>query len=148
MAKNLGVYRCSDCGYMLEVVEMGKAQLKCSGSSYALTCSKADAQIVCCGKGMELLEPNTVEASTEKHLPVAEFAETGEVVVKVGSAAHPMTPEHYIQWVAVVAGNRVQRVHFEAGQAAEAAFCACKETEVDVYAYCNLHGLWKATVKK
>lgn len=148
MAKNLGVYKCSACGYMLEVVEMGKAQLTCTGSSYALTCSKADAQVVCCGKPMELLEPNTVEASTEKHLPVAEFGEDGKLVVKVGSAAHPMTAEHLIQWIAVVAGDRGQRVHLEAGQAPEAVFCACKATELDVYAYCNLHGLWKATVKK
>ena len=148
MAKNLGVYRCATCGYMLEVVSMGKAKLECSGSSYALTCSKADAQVACCGKPMELLVPNTVEASQEKHLPVAEFGDNGQLVVTVGSVAHPMTAEHSIAWIAVVAGNRVQRIDLEPGQVPEAVFCACKETDLDVYAYCNLHGLWKSTVKK
>jgi desulfoferrodoxin-like iron-binding protein len=66
MTKKLGVYKCSACGQTLEVVEMGNSQLNCSGSSYALTCSKANAQVACCGNPMEFLAPNTIDAPTEK----------------------------------------------------------------------------------
>ncbi|MPM46308.1 Desulfoferrodoxin [bioreactor metagenome] len=149
MLKGLSIYRCSDCCNSLEVIEKGEPQLVCNGSSYALRCSKADAQVSCCGKPMELLIPNTVDASSEKHVPVAEFGnDGGELVVKVGSVAHPMTAEHYIEWIAVVSDNRVQRVNLKSGQSPEATFCACEATELDLYAYCNLHGLWKATIKK
>ncbi len=147
MGKNLGIYKCPACGYTLEVVEMGKKQLVCTGHSYASTCSIADAEVACCGKAMELLEPNTVEASTEKHLPVADFSE-GKLTVKIGSVPHPMAAEHFIEWVTVVVGDRTQRVKLGAGQAPEAVFCIGEAAEVDMYAYCNLHGLWKASVKK
>ena len=53
--------------------------------------------VVCCGEEMEELVPNTVEASVEKHLPVVEI-EGNLVKVNVGSADHPMIPEHYIRW--------------------------------------------------
>ncbi|MTV50930.1 desulfoferrodoxin [Heliobacillus mobilis] len=148
MANNLGIYRCSACGYSLEVIEMGKEQLVCGGSSYALTCLKADAQIQCCGKSMELLIPNTVEASVEKHLPVAEFIDNGKLLVKVGSTAHPMTQELTIQWIAIVHGDRVQRVNLEEAKAAEAVFYVGDADEVDLYAFCNLHGFWQAHVKR
>lgn len=139
MPKGLSIYRCSDCCNSLEVIEKGKPQLVCNSSSYALSC---------CGKPMEFLIPNTVDASSEKHVPVAEFGNDGELVVKVGSVAHPMTAEHYIEWIAVVSDNRVQRVNLKSGQPPEATFCTCDATELDLYAYCNLHGLWKATIKK
>lgn len=148
MAKNLGIYRCATCGYTLEVIELGQKKLTCTEASYARTCSLADAVVNCCGKPMELLEPNTAEASTEKHLPVGTFTADGKLQVKVGSIAHPMLAEHFIQWICIVYGDTVQRVKLEPGQAPEATFCACDAAEVDLYAYCNLHGLWKATVKK
>lgn len=148
MGKNLGIYKCPACGYTLEVVEMGKKQLVCTGHSYASTCSIADAQVACCGKAMELLEPNTVEASTEKHLPEAAFTEDGKLTVRVGSIPHPMTAEHFIEWVTVVAGNTSQRVKLAAGQPAASVFCVGDAAAADIYAYCNLHGLWKANIKK
>ncbi len=148
MANNLCIFRCNACGHLLEAIESGKEQLVCSGESFAKTCRKTDAQAICCGKPMELLIPNTVEASTEKHIPVAELGADGSLVVKIGSVTHPMTAEHFIQWISVVSGNRVQRVTLAPGDAPEATFCACGADEVDMYAYCNLHGLWKGTIKK
>lgn len=148
MAKNLGIYRCSTCGYTLEVVELGQKKMVCSGESYTHTCFLADATVSCCGNAMELLEPNTVEASTEKHLPVAAFTEDNKLVVKVGSVPHPMITEHFIQWICLVYGEHIQRIKLEAGQSPEATFCVGDATEVDIYAYCNLHGLWKSTIKK
>lgn len=148
MAKNLGIYRCATCGYTLEVVELGQRKMICTGESYAHTCSLADATVRCCGNAMELLEPNSVEASTEKHLPVGTFTEDGKLIVKMGNVSHPMIAEHFIQWICIVNGESIQRMKLEAGQAPEATFCVCNATEIDMYAYCNLHGLWKSTINK
>lgn len=148
MQNNLGIYHCPACGYTLEVVELGKKKTTCTGVSYALTCSIADAQVVCCGKPMKLLEPNTAEASTEKHLPVVSFAGGGNLKVAVGSVAHPMTAEHFIQWITIIYGNHSQRFTLKPDQAPEAVFQVGEAAAVDVYAYCNLHGLWKTSATK
>lgn len=44
----------------------------------------AGVPMMCCGQKMEALEPNTVEASGEKHLP-AVTVEDGAIHVNVGS---------------------------------------------------------------
>ena len=101
------------------------------------------APIVCCGEKMEALEPNTVEASGEKHLPVAN--RQGDTVhVKVGAAPHPMQPEHSIQWIYLQTTGGGQRKALKPGDAPEATFALGGDTPVAVYAYCNLHGLWMA----
>lgn len=98
--------------------------------------------VVCCGEAMEQLVPNTVEASQEKHLPVVTVS--GDTVrVAVGSAAHPMTEEHSIQWVYLQTENGGQRKCLKPGDTPEVGFALCGDTPVAVYAYCNLHGLWK-----
>ena len=101
--------------------------------------------IVCCGEKMEALEPNTVEASSEKHLPVV-TAEGDVVRVNVGSADHPMLPEHYIQWVYVQTENGGQRKALKPGDAPSVTFCLDNDKAVAVYAYCNLHGLWMTEI--
>ena len=58
----------------------------------------AGVPMMCCGQKMDELLPNTVEASSEKHLP-ALTVEDGAVHVNVGSINHPMIPEHYIEWI-------------------------------------------------
>lgn len=98
--------------------------------------------VVCCGEEMEQLVPNTVEASAEKHLPVA-AADGGVVRVAIGSAAHPMTAEHSIQWVYLETENGGQRKCLKPGDAPEVCFALCGDKAVAAYAYCNLHGLWK-----
>lgn len=103
------------------------------------------APIVCCGEKMEALEPNTVEASGEKHLPVVS-SKDGVLTVDVGSVAHPMIPEHFIQWIYVEMENGGQRKALKPGDAPRATFCLGDEKPVAVYAYCNLHGLWKTKV--
>lgn len=105
----------------------------------------AGVPIVCCGEKMEPLEPNTVEASSEKHLPVV--AAEGDVLrVNVGSADHPMLPEHYIQWVYVQTENGGQRKALKPGDAPSVTFCLDNDKAVAVYAYCNLHGLWMTEI--
>ena len=92
---------------------------------------------------MEELIPNTVEASTEKHLPVVEVV-GNTVKVDVGSVEHPMIPEHYIEWIAVETENGNQFKKLNPGEAPAASFKLNGEKAVAVYAYCNLHGLWKS----
>lgn len=148
MAKELKIYRCLDCGYVLEVIDFGKRQVISKGESYVKSVTIADAKVICCDKEMEVLIPNTSDASGEKHLPVVEFIEDGKISVKIGSVTHPMIESHFIQWIAVVSGDNVQRTTLEAGQDPELTFCIGNVQDADVYAYCNLHGLWKTTVKK
>ena len=119
-----GIYKCEKCGNIVEVLHEGKGEL------------------VCCGAPMVLMEENTVEASYEKHIPVVEKTADG-ILVKVGGDAHPMVPEHYIEWIEVIADNKIYRQELKANEAPEAAF-PIKADNILVRAYCNLHGLWKA----
>ncbi len=102
----------------------------------------AGVPMMCCGQKMTALEPNTVEASNEKHLP-AVTVEDGAVHVNVGSVTHPMLPEHYIEWVYLQSERGGQRHAFAPGEEPEWTFCTAGDKPVAVYAYCNLHGLWK-----
>jgi len=91
---------------------------------------------------MTVFVPNTVEASVEKHLPVVEKT-AGGINVKVGRVLHPMEKEHYIGFVFVKTEHGGQRKNFSAGDSPEAEFTFSDDKPMEVYAYCNLHGLWK-----
>ena len=94
--------------------------------------------------GMKEIVPGTTDAAAEKHVPVYETAD-GKVSVKVGSVEHPMLPEHYIEWIALKTKSGNQRKALKPGDKPEACFAICDGDEVEaVYAYCNLHSLWKA----
>ena len=105
----------------------------------------AGVPIICCGEKMEELVPNTVEASGEKHVPQVTVAD-GIVKVDVGSVAHPMTPEHSIQWVYVKTEKGGQRKNLQPGEAPTVSFSLADDKPLAVYAYCNLHGLWMTEV--
>ena len=83
-------YICRHCGNLVGVIH------------------DSGVPMMCCGQKMEALEPNTVEASGEKHLPVV-TVEDGAINVNVGSVNHPMAPEHFIEWVYVQTENGGQR---------------------------------------
>lgn len=117
-------FRCSVCGNIVDLVHSGGGQL------------------VCCGKPMIELKANTSDGATEKHVPVVEVR-GNELDVKVGSVPHPMTEEHYIQWIAVETKDGIKRKYLKPGEKPEQVFCN-EEGVVAVYEYCNLHGLWKA----
>lgn len=121
-------YVCKVCGNLIEVVEEGGGTL------------------VCCNQPMVELKANTVEASFEKHIPVVEIQD-GIVNVKVGSIDHPMTEEHHISWIYLKYEGGSQRIKLNPGMKPEASFCICDAKSIEVYAYCNLHGLWKADMK-
>ncbi len=98
--------------------------------------------VVCCGEKMQALVPNTEDAAQEKHVPSVTV--DGDVVkVNIGSAPHPMLDAHYIEWVYVQTENGGQRKALKPGDAPEAVFALKDDKAVAVYAYCNLHGLWK-----
>ena len=102
----------------------------------------AGVPVFCCGQKMTYLEPNTVDASNEKHLPSV-TVEDGVVTVNVGTVDHPMIPEHFIQWVYVQTEKGGQRKDLQPGEAPNVKFFLGDDKAVAVYAYCNLHGLWK-----
>ena len=101
--------------------------------------------VVCCGQKMTLLEAGVVEASREKHIPVVELSDN-LVKVTVGSLEHPMLAEHSILWVYLETDKGGQRKALEVGAAPTVSFALCDEKPIAVYAYCNLHGLWKAEI--
>ena len=99
--------------------------------------------VMCCGEEMKEIIPGTVEASQEKHIPTYEVNEN-KVFVKVGEIEHPMTEEHYIQWISIQTKFGNQRKELKPNSKPEACFAICEGDEIEaVYAFCNLHGLWK-----
>lgn len=100
--------------------------------------------VMCCGQPMKEIVPGTSDASLEKHVPVYEVVDN-VVKVKVGSIEHPMTKEHYIEWISLQTKNGNQRKTLNPEDKPEACFAILDGDEVEaVYAYCNLHSLWKA----
>ena len=93
---------------------------------------------------MQELIPGTVDASLEKHVPVYKV-ENNKVIVNVGSVVHPMIEEHYIEWVSLVTNKGVERKFLKPNEEPTVSFVILEDEKVEeVYAYCNLHGLWKA----
>ena len=124
MANRSEVYICELCGNIIEVLE-GTA-----------------GTLACCGQDMILQEENTTDAAQEKHVPVVTV--NGVVAtVQVGSVAHPMEAQHYIAWIELQQGSKVQRAYLLPSEAPQAVFAIESGVPVAVRAYCNLHGLWK-----
>lgn len=123
------IYRCHLCGNMVEALNTGTGVLSC------------------CGEPMQLLSEKSVDAAAEKHVPVLIQKETG-VVVAVGSIPHPMEADHYIEWIEIHSGGRLQRKYLKPGEAPETDFgcppsgCISGTARV-IRAYCNKHGLWR-----
>ena len=124
--KEVEFYKCPICGNVIEVI---------NGDINHITC---------CGKPMEKLVANSVDAAVEKHVPTYERVED-EIVVRVGEVEHPMEKEHYIMWIAQVSDTRVTRVELYPEQGTETRFPYIPGSTL--YAYCNKHGLWKEDVK-
>lgn len=119
-------YICEHCGNIIAMVE------------------DKGVPVMCCGQKMTEIIPGTADASVEKHVPVYEVS-GNQVCVIVGSAEHPMAEEHYIQWISLQTKQGNQRKVLKPGQPPKACFALCEGDEVEaVYAYCNLHSLWKA----
>lgn len=119
-------YICEHCGNII-------ARVKDTG-----------APVMCCGEKMKELLPGATNAAAEKHVPVYRI-ENNIVTVIVGSVEHPMLPEHSIEWISLQTKQGNQRKLLQPGDKPTVSFALCEGDEVEaVYAYCNLHGLWKA----
>lgn len=148
-------YRCEICGNIVTLIKTGGGTLEC------------------CGQAMTKLVANSIDAAKEKHVPVI-TNEGGKIKVSVGGVAHPMTADHFIEWIAMVTGDKSEVVYLKPGNEPKAEFIyysgrdeipftgkddeivpncegqpcnfvySDKSTnKVTIYAYCNLHGLWK-----
>jgi superoxide reductase len=119
-------YRCKRCGQMVAIVK------------------KKGCPIMCCGEPMEEIVAGTSDGAVEKHVPVYEVKD-GKVYVTVGAVEHPMSEEHYIEWIAVQTNHGNQRKALKPGDEPKAVFALLEDDKVEaVYAYCNLHSLFKA----
>ena len=102
----------------------------------------AGVPLMCCGQKMTKLEAGVKEASLEKHIPVAEI-EGDTVKVSVGSVLHPMGEDHHIAWVYLQTDRGGQRKCLPFDTEPTLTFKLADEKPLAVFAYCNLHGLWK-----
>ena len=100
---------------------------------------------VCCGQKMTKLEAGVVEASREKHIPKV-TVDGNVVIAEVGSVYHPMSEEHHIAWVYLQTDKGGQRKALSPNDEPVVKFALADEKPIAVYAYCNLHGLWKAEI--
>lgn len=136
MTQTHQIYKCLVCGNIVEVLHTGIGQL------------------VCCGQPMNLENPNTVDASTEKHLPVAEKLPNEGLtcpnqgfLIKIGAEAHPMEEKHFIEWIEVeTADGKRGKKFLKPGEQPQADFPTNSKI-IKARAYCNMHGLWETEIK-
>lgn len=120
------IFVCEHCGNMVEMVK------------------ETGVVVMCCGQKMTELVPGTSDGAVEKHVPVV-VTDGNNISVTVGEVEHPMADVHYIEWIAVETSNGIYRKMLNPGDKPKAEFILTEgESVAAVYAYCNLHGLWKA----
>ncbi|NLO46109.1 MAG: desulfoferrodoxin [Clostridiales bacterium] len=121
-------YVCKHCGNMIAFLE------------------NSGVPVICCGEEMSEQIPQTADSTKEKHVPVIDI-EKNKVTVTVGSVDHPMIEEHFIKWICLQTKQGNQRKFLNPGEKPSAVFLVTEGDEVEAaYEYCNIHGLWKATV--
>ena len=128
MSKEPKFYVCKHCGNFVGMIHA------------------SGVQMICCGDPMTEVVPNTTDAAQEKHVPVI-AVDGNKVTVDIGSVPHPMTPEHHIAWVYLETEQGGQRKCLAVDGAPHMEFALTPgDKAVAAYAYCNLHGLWKASL--
>jgi len=126
-------YRCPHCGNIVCFM------------------NKSGVPVICCGEPMQEMAANTSDGATEKHVPAVKVeictvdgeVKKKKVKVEVGELEHPMTDEHYIQWIFIQCKKSGQFKVLQPGDKPKAKFIIRKDEPVAVYEYCNIHGLWK-----
>ena len=117
------VYKCEVCGNIVEVLHTGVGML------------------VCCNQHMVLQQEHEEDQGFEKHLPVLSF-ENGTFKVTIGDTLHPMSDEHYIEWIEYIVDGDVCRKNLKPNDDPMAIFNFKESSNYIVRAYCNIHGLW------
>jgi superoxide reductase len=124
MTKKFENYRCDICGNVVFVKQSGGGKL------------------ICCGEEMKLVEISNKEVGGEKHLPEIENVGYGRYQIEVGATRHPMTPEHYIEWVEVLTDKQEKIMKFFEPGDVPVFITTVSGKITNVSAYCNTHGLW------
>jgi superoxide reductase len=122
MTKQKQIYKCEACGNIVEVLHGGEGGL------------------VCCGQPMSLQMGKKEDEGSEKHVPIIEKSEN-RISVRVGSQAHPMEEEHYIEWIELISDSKNCKKFLKPGDQPKATFKNDSENN-KVRIYCNIHGLW------
>lgn len=116
------IYKCSVCGNLIQVLQEG------------------DGNLICCGREMELMSIQYDKSELgEKHTPKIEIKEGKKFVNVIG---HPMTNEHYIQFIETYTKNK-DELHlkfFNPGEVPETEIKSDKD--FDSIEFCNIHKLW------
>ena len=127
MTERLELYKCETCGNLIQVILPGVGEL------------------VCCEKPMTLLKPHKIdEERNEKHVPVFIAVDNGVEDVRVGATLHPMTEEHYIQFIETISGGK-NHVELQYYSPFDLPIMLLKDKlgVEKAQAFCNLHGLWE-----
>lgn len=123
------IYRCSICGKVMEILNPGVIDT------------------ICCGQPMTLMEEQTAEWKSEKHVPKITI-EGNNVTIDVGvsmGTPHPMTDDHYIMWIELICKeNCYKRKFLKPNDESKATFVVADTTGLSAREYCNLHFLWKS----
>lgn len=126
MKKELIIKKCSKCGALIKVIN---------------DCNCSDCGFNCCGESMITLKANESDASFEKHKPTY-TKKDGKLIINVN---HGMSPEHLIEWICLVTDNEEKYVYFNHEDTPTVTFDNVESGSI--YAYCNIHGLWKEDIK-
>lgn len=130
MSREQKFYICKHCGNIIGLINYEGVPLQC------------------CDEDMAELIPNTTDASGEKHIPVVKV-DGNTVKVEVGSVSHPMTEAHHISWVYIQTDKGGQRKILSSNDRPSVEFALTADDKLQkVFAYCNLHGLWKMEFNK
>lgn len=125
-------YRCRNCGNLISKL------------------NDTRVPVVCCGETMEELFPHTDTKSElgNKHMPVVLINGT-TVEVKVGEVFHPMTGKHSINWIYLETKKGRQIKYLDLSLEPISIFALTEDDAlINVYSYCNQHGLWLKTIEK
>ena len=125
MTKKLELYKCNVCGNLVQVLLSGVGELVCCGETMKLITSKNSN--------------NDIEL-TEKHSPVFEQEDNGEIIVKV--VKHPMVNEHYIMFVETISATQDEiKINYFYPEN-EVIMKSCIDNNQTAQSYCNIHGLY------
>ena len=122
MTVKLQIYKCNICGNIVQILQEG------------------DGNLICCGKEMQLMgiQYDTDEVG-EKHTPKTEIKNGKKYVNVIG---HPMTKEHYIQFIETYTKDK-KELHLKFFGPEELPEMEAKlDGDFNAIEYCNIHHLW------
>lgn len=125
MTEYYQVYKCAKCSNIIEVKHTGEGQL------------------MCCNEPMINIITNIESASKEKHIPFV-IDEGNIIKIQIGEVLHPMEDKHYIEWIEIIADERVYNRCLKPGDVPIIEFNVINlRDEYIVRTYCNIHGMWE-----